>query len=637
MAGAERTDPGAIFVVPLSPPKPWLSRAGLYLFALALVAGGVWLGVERLGPLWFDGSRAWGVGLGLLFAAVLLAWLGPRARPPAELPPVELGPEHLRLPRSVLRRRTDRVPLLAVSGIGFVGGERGSFEVQTRFRRYRYPVAQVSEPERFAELGRRYAERVAELDGGREHLAHMARRAELGATLVRRTPVVTRGLLALMLLGHVLQLLVGGDAENPYVRLQSDLRMGGNAGALVADEPWRLVTATFLHGNLTHLYLNGIALLALGGGMERLVGSGRFFTLFFASAGVGAALSAGLSPAALSLGASGGIFGALGGFAALHLVRHRSLPTSFRQSSRWWAVITLLNLGLPLLVPVIDVWAHFGGALTGLVLGLGFALTPGFRLGASAGRPTRVAVAAVGVVVGASLLAGAVHASRPAEGHRADLARVLLGPAGAGAVTPERLERAVAVLARDDAPDHLRSAADAWLQEAAETEHASAPVLLARSERLEAAGALASAIALRWQTYVDRGAFGFAALVDGLARLKTRPLVLLSAAPPEAELRWSAAAETMTLRLGGPVEAPSSAFFLVRGADDRALGVLEWPVRPERSPGGTAPLEAPLLDHLESGASLELALWAAPARAEAPRFLTLDPVARRAWRRFPAP
>lgn len=84
--------------------------------------------------------------------------------------------------------------------------------------------------------------------------------------------------------------------------------------------PWQIVTYGFLHGSVTHLLFNMLALFMFGGELERLFGQRRFVHLYFA--GVIAAAIAQLLVAVLwggephpTVGASGGIFGLLLAFA----------------------------------------------------------------------------------------------------------------------------------------------------------------------------------------------------------------------------------------------------------------------------------------------------------------------------------
>src|SRR3982750_3670948 len=56
-----------------------------------------------------------------------------------------------------------------------------------------------------------------------------------------------------------------------------------------AFAPWQLVTYSFLHANLAHIFFNMLALYMFGGEIERLFGS-RFFALYYFACVVSAAL-----------------------------------------------------------------------------------------------------------------------------------------------------------------------------------------------------------------------------------------------------------------------------------------------------------------------------------------------------------
>jgi membrane associated rhomboid family serine protease len=79
---------------------------------------------------------------------------------------------------------------------------------------------------------------------------------------------------------------------------------------------WQLLTYSFLHGSLTHLFFNMFALYMFGGEIERLFGSRRFLVYFLACV-VGAAVAQLVvlgvmnRPPVPTVGASGGVFGLL--------------------------------------------------------------------------------------------------------------------------------------------------------------------------------------------------------------------------------------------------------------------------------------------------------------------------------------
>ena len=83
--------------------------------------------------------------------------------------------------------------------------------------------------------------------------------------------------------------------------------------------PWQVVTYAFLHGGLTHLAFNMFGLWMFGAELERVWGPRRMLLFYFASvlmAAVAQLLVTGLlGSQAPTIGASGGLFGLLIGFA----------------------------------------------------------------------------------------------------------------------------------------------------------------------------------------------------------------------------------------------------------------------------------------------------------------------------------
>ena len=82
----------------------------------------------------------------------------------------------------------------------------------------------------------------------------------------------------------------------------------------VLVRPWTLVTYMFLHGSLSHIVFNLLALYFFGPRIEARMGSQQFATLYFASGITGALLSMLFSGAPI-IGASGGVFGVMLAFA----------------------------------------------------------------------------------------------------------------------------------------------------------------------------------------------------------------------------------------------------------------------------------------------------------------------------------
>ena len=74
-----------------------------------------------------------------------------------------------------------------------------------------------------------------------------------------------------------------------------------------------LITSVFLHGGISHLIFNSIALLAFGNLVEQIFGKRNFLIIYFCSGISGSALSVTFNSNVVSVGSSGAIFGMLGG------------------------------------------------------------------------------------------------------------------------------------------------------------------------------------------------------------------------------------------------------------------------------------------------------------------------------------
>lgn len=137
-----------------------------------------------------------------------------------------------------------------------------------------------------------------------------------------------------------------------------------------AGEVWRLFTASFLHGGVVHLWLNAASLASVGPPVERAYGWRKYLVLFLVGGACGMALSVVLVPQP-SLGASAGVFAVLGALAAYTLKGRNLLPKAARGFIiRQVLVVVGLNLGIGLMVRVIDNAAHVGGLVGGFLLGL---------------------------------------------------------------------------------------------------------------------------------------------------------------------------------------------------------------------------------------------------------------------------
>lgn len=146
------------------------------------------------------------------------------------------------------------------------------------------------------------------------------------------------------------------------------------AGALhrpevVRGEYWRLFSTMFLHADANHLFGNCAALYILGMASERAFGHARSLAIYLLSGLAGSLLSVLIEPGP-TVGASGAIFGLMGGTAAF-LHRHRK--EFFLRDGRI-AIVLLVwavwSLATGWFNPQIANMAHLGGFVAGSALAL---------------------------------------------------------------------------------------------------------------------------------------------------------------------------------------------------------------------------------------------------------------------------
>jgi membrane associated rhomboid family serine protease len=182
----------------------------------------------------------------------------------------------------------------------------------------------------------------------------------------------------------------GGGFE---VNGSSLLRDFGLFGPSVAEGEWyRLIGGGFLHASLLHISFNMFALYFLGRLLEPAIGTPRFVGVYVASLFGGAFGALLLSPDALTVGASGAIFGIFG--AAFVIARGRG----FDAVASSIGVILLINLAFSVGAAHISLGGHLGGLVAGVICA--FAILAGER--GMLGRrhfPAEIAVMAVVTIV----------------------------------------------------------------------------------------------------------------------------------------------------------------------------------------------------------------------------------------------
>ena len=191
-------------------------------------------------------------------------------------------------------------------------------------------------------------------------------RTAFGAVSGTGAPRVTQGIIAVCVAVWVLQLVAGDTVTQRFVY----------APFVTLHEPWRLVTAAFLHspGQPLHILFNMYALWLTGPYLEALLGRARFLALYLICAlGGSVGYLVLVSPDsggwfAGTVGASGAVFGLFGAF----FVVQRRMN---RDAGQIVAVVAI-NFVIGIVVPGIAWQAHLGGLVTGVVAAAALVYAP---------------------------------------------------------------------------------------------------------------------------------------------------------------------------------------------------------------------------------------------------------------------
>ncbi len=170
-------------------------------------------------------------------------------------------------------------------------------------------------------------------------------------------------------------------------------------GPQVANGDWyRIVTGGFLHAGVLHIAFNMFALFILGTLLEPAIGSPRFLGIYGVSLLAGSLGALITTPNALTVGASGAVFGLMS--AAFIIARHRGLE----QVAGQIGIYVLINLAFTFGVSGISVGGHIGGLIGGALAALVVAFGERRRVG---GAVEGLMLVALGAAAFAGCLAAA--------------------------------------------------------------------------------------------------------------------------------------------------------------------------------------------------------------------------------------
>ena len=168
---------------------------------------------------------------------------------------------------------------------------------------------------------------------------------------------------------YVISAFLSGDL------IDMDLETLVNMGALfgpftVLDEQWwRLFTAMFLHGGMTHLLMNMFSLYLIGRGAEMYFDTKSYISIYLFSGLIGGLVSLYVHPVSVGVGASGAIFGIFGALAGFFLAHRDKIESHSKAFMKDFAIIIGINIVIGFSIESIDVSAHIGGLVVGFIGG----------------------------------------------------------------------------------------------------------------------------------------------------------------------------------------------------------------------------------------------------------------------------
>lgn len=184
-----------------------------------------------------------------------------------------------------------------------------------------------------------------------------------------RTYKITYSIIILNLIVYLFSSLLSRDIVD--MDMQTLVDMGALYGPLTVlkGEWWRLFTAMFLHGGITHLLMNMVSLYLIGRGAEMYFDTKSYLSIYLFSGLIGGLVSLYMHPVSVGIGASGAIFGVFGALAGFFLAHREKIGAHTKAFMKEFSIIIGINMLIGFSIEAVDVSAHIGGLIIGFAGG----------------------------------------------------------------------------------------------------------------------------------------------------------------------------------------------------------------------------------------------------------------------------
>jgi rhomboid protease GluP len=150
---------------------------------------------------------------------------------------------------------------------------------------------------------------------------------------------------------------------------QTSLLLLGATGTIPVDEFgrfWSFLSANYLHGGILHIFFNLMAFRQIAPWVSQEYGDSRMF-IIYTIGGVGGYVLSYMAGIPFTIGASAAICALIGSLLYYGKSRGGAYGTMvYREVGGWVASIFLFGF----IVPGINNWAHAGGIISGMLLGM---------------------------------------------------------------------------------------------------------------------------------------------------------------------------------------------------------------------------------------------------------------------------
>ncbi|QMV17713.1 rhomboid family intramembrane serine protease [Granulicella sp. 5B5] len=193
-------------------------------------------------------------------------------------------------------------------------------------------------------------------------------------TRQQRSPspyTITYALIAINALVFLAMVASGVSFTSPTP--QEVFNWGGDFGPATvgAHQWWRLLTSIFVHFGIIHIAFNMYVLYQIGPFIELVFGRARYLLIYFIAGLSGSVVSVWVHPQSVGAGASGAIFGLYGAVFGFLLIKRNVLnPAATQSIFRSAGIFVLYNIVYGSLSRTTDLSAHFGGLISGFLIGL---------------------------------------------------------------------------------------------------------------------------------------------------------------------------------------------------------------------------------------------------------------------------